>query len=101
MDQLILLGLKALADPIRYEIIQQLKKNVDLCACHLLSTFSITQPTLSFHMKKLVESQLVSVRKEGTWMKYTLNEERLSTIGKALSNLEDKKDIACTCNTIV
>jgi ArsR family transcriptional regulator, arsenate/arsenite/antimonite-responsive transcriptional repressor len=99
MNTNIVLALKAIADPVRYEIIQQLKQHNELCACHLLATFSITQPTLSFHMKKLVESHLVKARKEGTWMKYSLNESIMEEISLALRLDDQKDDIACACQS--
>lgn len=99
MNTTIVLALKAIADPVRYEIIQQLKQHSELCACHLLATFSVTQPTLSFHMKKLVEAQLVKARKEGTWMKYSLNESMMEEISLALRLGDQKEDIACACQS--
>lgn len=65
--------LKALADPIRLTIIKRLSSKCELCACNILDDFNITQPTLSFHMKKLTSCGLVNVRKEGVWMKYSIN----------------------------
>lgn len=65
--------LKALADPIRLTIIKRLSSKCELCACNILDDFNITQPTLSFHMKKLTSCGLVNVRKEGIWMKYSIN----------------------------
>jgi ArsR family transcriptional regulator len=47
----------------------------ELCACKILEAFSITQPTLSYHMKILTESGLVNARKDGAWMRYSLNKE--------------------------
>lgn len=99
MNTTIVLALKAIADPVRYEIIQQLKQHSELCACQLLATFSVTQPTLSFHMKKLVEAQLVKARKEGTWMKYSLNESMMEEISLALRLGDQKEDIACACQS--
>lgn len=62
---------KAIADPSRLKILDILSCG-EQCACDLLDSFEFTQPTLSHHMKILMECGLVSSRKEGTWMKYTL-----------------------------
>ncbi len=43
------------------------------CGCKLLEKFDITQPTLSHHMKILVDSGLVKDRKEGKWHYYSIN----------------------------
>jgi DNA-binding transcriptional ArsR family regulator len=48
-------------------------KNGELCACELLKKLSITQGTLSHHMKDLAASDIVVVRKEGKWCHYALN----------------------------
>jgi len=65
--------LKALADSTRLAIIKRLSGKCELCACNILDDFEITQPTLSFHMKKLTACGLVNVHKEGVWMKYSVN----------------------------
>ncbi|MBS5316180.1 MAG: winged helix-turn-helix transcriptional regulator [Clostridiales bacterium] len=70
---------KALADETRLKIIQMLSSG-ELCACNILEEFNITQPTLSYHMKILTECGLVKGVKEGSWMKYTINNERLEII---------------------
>jgi ArsR family transcriptional regulator len=63
---------KALSDEIRLKIVVMLSED-ELCACKLLESFSITQPTLSYHMKILCESGIVSSRREGAWMIYSIN----------------------------
>ena len=70
---------KALSDETRIRIIKMLAEG-ELCACHILEAFNITQPTLSYHMKILTECGLVNGRKDGAWMKYTLNEEKFNKI---------------------
>ncbi len=65
---------KVMSDETRLRILEMLSKE-DLCACHILDAFDITQPTLSYHMKMLVESQLVFSKKEGNWTRYSLNKE--------------------------
>lgn len=65
---------KALSDANRVEIIKVLKDG-ELCACRLLERFSISQSTLSHHMKILCDSGLVAVRKEGKWSHYKVSRE--------------------------
>lgn len=67
---------KALGDANRLEIIRMLSDG-EKCGCRLLERFEITQPTLSHHMKTLVECGLVNDRKEGKWHHYSLNSETL------------------------
>lgn len=63
---------KALGDPTRMQIFAMLKKG-KMCACKILDAFSITQPTLSYHMKMLTDSGLVAAEKDGKWMHYTIS----------------------------
>ena len=73
------LFLKALSDETRLKIFNMLSSG-ELCACNLLEEFNITQPTLSYHMKILCESGLVNGRKDGIWMKYTINKDDLELL---------------------
>lgn len=63
---------KALCDDTRLAIFEQLQGK-ELCACQILEDLDISQPTLSFHMKKLMDCGLVMGRKDGVWMKYRVN----------------------------
>ena len=63
---------KALSDSNRLQIVQMLADG-EKCGCKLLEAFSITQPTLSHHMRILCECGLVQARKEGKWQHYSLN----------------------------
>ena len=67
---------KALSDPNRLMIVELLSCG-ELCACRILERFRITQPTLSHHMKTLCGCGLVTQRKEGRWMYYSLNNEKI------------------------
>jgi ArsR family transcriptional regulator len=64
--------LKALADPTRLQMIGVLRRSEDpVCICDLTS-FNLTQPTISHHMSKLREAGLVDVTKRGIWSYYRL-----------------------------
>lgn len=67
---------KALGDTNRLEIVQMLSDG-EKCGCKILDRFEITQPTLSHHMKILVECGLVNDRRDGKWHFYSLNCETL------------------------
>lgn len=54
--------LKVLSDSSRLEILDLLSCG-ELCACDLLEHFQFSQPTLSYHMKALVKTNLVTTRK--------------------------------------
>lgn len=95
----VILILKALADPIRFSLVQQVADFPEVCACQLIEDHHISQPTLSFHMNKLVRSGLIDVHKEGVWMKYRINPEKLDLIQSALRVKPSKKAvIRCKCD---
>jgi len=89
---------KAISDETRLKIIDMLFYEEELCACKILEEFSITQPTLSYHMRILTESGFVNARKDGAWMKYTLNKERTEEVLGFLSEImnKDGKTVKCT-----
>ena len=88
---------RALADETRLAILDMLSKE-ELCACHILEEFEITQPTLSYHMKILVDSGLVDSRKDGTWMRYSINAEKIDAINTKTAKLNvSDKEIESRC----
>ena len=92
---------KALADTNRLIIVDMLSCG-ELCACKILEQFHITQPTLSHHMKILCDCGLVSGRKDGKWMYYSLNSEKVRDFKNFLCAITiDKEDCICkegVCN---
>lgn len=73
---------KALCDENRIRILKLLTGG-EKCACKLLDELSVTQPTLSHHMKILCDSGIVSGRKEGKWMYYSISEQGAENAEKA------------------
>lgn len=88
---------KALADKRRLEIVDILSCG-ELCACHILEEFNISQPTLSHHMKILCDCGLVIGRKEGKWMYYSLNDNNIQEFKDYLNLITSEKD-DCICKT--
>jgi len=86
---------KALADETRLKIIDMLSCG-EMCACDILEFFNITQPTLSYHMKILTECKVVNARKDGAWMKYSLNMLKFREFENFLKDIsEDAEDCIC------
>lgn len=81
---------RALGDSNRLEIIQMLSDG-EKCGCRLLEKFEITQPTLSHHMKILVECGLVNDRREGKWHHYSLNCDTLTEYKAFIDSLTCEK----------
>jgi ArsR family transcriptional regulator len=64
---------KAMCDPRRLEILEQLRSG-EKCACVLLDKMNIGQSGLSYHMKVLCDSGIVESRQEGKWTHYRLSD---------------------------
>lgn len=91
---------KILSDPKRLKILDMLSGG-ELCACKILEEFHITQPTLSHDMKLMCDAGIVFARKEGKWMQYSLNLEKLNDVYKTLGKIIVPKEYAgivdCDC----
>lgn len=87
--------MSALSTPIRLQILDLLSCG-ELCASAIQEYFSISQPTLSYHMKILTSSGIVSMRSEGKYVFYSLESERLKVFFKEVEMMvTEKKDCAC------
>ncbi len=89
---------KALSDETRLKIIDMLSCG-EMCACHILEAFSISQSTLSYHMKILSDSGLVNARRDGAWMRYTLNKERTDELLAFFTHITGEKE-DCVCEKV-
>lgn len=95
MDSLVR-ALKALADPVRLRIVEFLHRPVasccaredGVCACDLDSYLGLTQPTISHHMKILVDAGLVHSEKHGRWVYYELDHEAFTRIVESLGKYQ-------------
>ena len=63
---------KALCDPKRLAILELLRQG-EKCACVLMDSLDMGQSAVSYHMKILCESGIVTSRQEGKWTHYRLN----------------------------
>lgn len=77
---------KALSDETRLKILTMLTSG-KTCACKILEAFNFTQPTLSYHMKQLTDSELVFAQKEGKWVYYALNKNKVNFICEFVEKL--------------
>jgi len=64
---------KALADPHRVRVVNLLAVSGEpVCVCDLTEMLGVSQPTVSFHMKKLVDAGLLEREQRGVWAYYSL-----------------------------
>lgn len=74
---------QALSEPTRLAILQRLRFG-ERCVCDLTDSLDAAQSRLSFHLKVLKDAGLVTDRKEGRWMYYTLNTDTLAEVGELI-----------------
>lgn len=78
---------QALSDQTRLHILQMLAGG-ERCVCDLQGAVGAYQSRLSFHLRKLKDAGLVTDRKEGRWVYYTLRSEVLADLEQYLSRLQ-------------
>lgn len=64
--------LKALAEETRLKIVTYLTKET-LCVCELVTLLAISQPSVSQHLKRLKEMDIITEERRGKWIYYSLN----------------------------
>jgi len=81
--------LKAVADPARLRLISMVAAHEDgeACVCDLTEPLELSQPTVSHHLKVLVDSGILSRSKRGTWAYYQLVPGSLDSIAGLLATV--------------
>jgi ArsR family transcriptional regulator, arsenate/arsenite/antimonite-responsive transcriptional repressor len=76
---------KALADPHRVKILNLLATSPDpVCVCEFTGPLGLSQPTVSHHLKKLVQAGLLDREQRGTWAYYSLRRDALGRLAATL-----------------
>jgi ArsR family transcriptional regulator len=79
---------KALADPHRVRIVNLLATSPDpVCVCEFTGPLGLGQPTVSHHLKKLVQAGLLTREQRGTWAYYSLKRDALGRLA-AVADLQ-------------
>ncbi len=73
--------MKALSDPIRLRLMSIIAAAGETCVCDLTAPFTVSQPTISHHLKVLREAGLVDCERRGTWVWYRAQREALDAVG--------------------
>ena len=69
---------KALSDPHRVRIVNMLSNSDEaICVCDLTDPLDLSQPTVSHHLKKLLDAGLITREQRGTWSYYSLNRDAM------------------------
>ena len=78
--------MESLSDPIRINILE-LMMDGEICVCDIVNVTGLSQSKISYHIKILKDSGLISDRQEGRWVYYKLDLEVLSEIQNWICNL--------------
>ncbi|MCT0207719.1 helix-turn-helix transcriptional regulator [Synechococcus sp. CS-1332] len=78
--------LRALADPIRLQVIEALGDG-ERCVCDLTGELGLAQSKLSFHLKVLKDTGLLADRQSGRWVYYRLQPDALERLRAWLADL--------------
>jgi len=83
---------KALGDPARVRIVNLLASAGEpVCACHLTEPVGLSQPTVSHHLKRLVDVGLLDREQRGKWAYFSLRPEAV----EKLAAIADLKGVCC------
>lgn len=83
---------KALSDPARVRIVNLIATSSGpVCACELYEPLRLAQPTVSHHLKKLVEAGLLEREQRGKWAYFSLNRGAV----EKLATVTDLKGVCC------
>lgn len=82
-------SLKALADPARLRILSIVgsQSSAEACVCDLTDVLTLSQPTISHHLKVLVDAGYLTRSKRGTWSYYRLVPGTLDALAATLPRL--------------
>src|SRR5262245_2637245 len=79
----------ALADPARVRIVNLVATSDEpVCACHLIEPLGLSQPTVSHHLKRLVDSGLLEREQRGKWAYFSLTPEASERLASVVSLTE-------------
>jgi ArsR family transcriptional regulator, arsenate/arsenite/antimonite-responsive transcriptional repressor len=80
-------ALKAIADPARLRLLSliQAQPGHEACVCHLTAPLGLSQPTVSHHLKVLLQAGLVEREQRGSWAYFRVREEPLATLRALLA----------------
>lgn len=84
--------LKAIADPTRLRLLSMVAahEGAEACVCDLTEPLGLTQPTVSHHLKVLVDAGLLTRDKRGVWAYFALVPGALDSLAAVLSSQQPR-----------
>jgi ArsR family transcriptional regulator len=86
---------KILSEENRVEIVELLLKG-ETCGCTLIDKLSISQPTLSYHLKAITKSGLAIAKRDGNWIKHYIDKDKINEMIDFLIDLRDTEQKQCS-----
>jgi ArsR family transcriptional regulator len=80
----------ALSDEIRVNVVQLLLDG-ERCVCELMAELDLAQSRLSWHLRALSDAGLITGRREGRWIYYSLNADALAEARATLDLLKPSR----------
>ena len=87
LKELRLEKLRALSDETRIEIVSRLRHGGELCGCDFENMVDKSQSTISRHLKKLQEADIIKSRKDGVKVMYKINDPHVFKLLATLDSL--------------
>lgn len=88
---------KALSDQTRFDILKLLLSR-EMCVCELIDQLKLSQSLISHHLYHLKVTGLVNMRREGTWIFYSVDRENLNRYKLALlQELQKVTEVKIPC----
>lgn len=88
-------SLKALGDPHRKSILRLLSRQ-EMGACEIIHAIGLSQPAISYHLKILIQANLIRSQKEGKTVFYTLDKDGLKKFLEQMNGF--LKELSCFTN---
>jgi len=90
--------LKCICDETRFEILELLQKDKELCVNDFVGKLKKDQPLISHHLKTLKKCGIVKSRDEGKKAMYTISNKQLSELISNVTKTSNKIPVLCSDN---
>lgn len=73
---------RVLSEPARLQMLSLIaaQASQEVCACELVESLGLSQPTISHHLKVMFEAGLLEKERRGTWIYYRIVQDRLAAL---------------------
>jgi ArsR family transcriptional regulator, arsenate/arsenite/antimonite-responsive transcriptional repressor len=78
---------RVLGEPARLQLLSLIaaQPSGEVCACELVESLGLSQPTVSHHLKVMYEAGLLEKERRGTWIYYRIVQEQLVSLREVLA----------------